>query len=235
MSEEQKKPSTPQDDEAAEEAEAIIEDAQGVVDEGGERQQQGDAKPMMDDTDEVTGATTGADEAGAEVSEAAESDVVEQLRAELAAAQAKADEYLDRLQRTAADFQNSRRRLENQLNEEVERANAALIVRLLPVLDDLDLAFQNVPESVRSESENNGWQLAWLEGFEQIRKKLLDVLADEGVTPVPTDGVFDPHLHDAISSEPSDTVESGHIVEVLRAGYDYKGRILRPALVRVAM
>jgi molecular chaperone GrpE len=232
MSEEQKKQSTPQDDEAVEEAETIIEDAQGVVDDGGASQQQGAAKPMADDTDEITGATTGAEEP---VTAAGENDIIEQLRADLAATQAKADEYLDRLQRTAADFQNSRRRMENQLSEEVGRANAALIMRLLPVLDDLDLAFQNVPEELRTKAENNGGQVAWLEGFTQIRKKLFDVLADEGVTPVPTDGAFDPHLHDAISSEPSDTVESGHIIEVMRAGYEYKGRVLRPALVRVAM
>lgn len=190
-------------------------------------------------------AQTAADEASEAASE--EAALIAQLRDELAAAQSKADDYLDKLQRTAADFQNSRRRLENQLKEEVERANASLISQLLPVLDDLDLAFQNVPpvllEAENSEStadngagsESEKQQAAWLQGFRQIRKKLLDLLSDQGLEAIDTSGEFDPNQHEAISSEPSDTVPSGHIISVLRGGYIYKGRVLRPALVRVAM
>jgi molecular chaperone GrpE len=163
--------------------------------------------------------------------ELTEAQVIEQLRQELAEAQAKAADYLDKLQRTAAEFQNSRRRLENQLNEETERANAALIKRLLPVLDDLDLAFQNA--GGEAEPDEAG-QDAWFDGFRQIQKKLLDILADQGVAVIGTDGQFDPMRHEAISSEPSESVESGHIIAPVRAGYEYKGRVLRPALVRVA-
>lgn len=163
-----------------------------------------------------------------ELSEAA---LIEQLRQEVAEAQAKANDYLDKLQRTAAEFQNSRRRLENQMAEETERANAALIMRLLPVLDDFDLAFQNAENS---SDGDNAAQNAWLDGFRRIQRKLLDMLADQGVSLIPTDGAFDPERHEAISSEPSETVESGHIIAPVRAGYEYKGRVLRPALVRVA-
>ncbi len=165
-----------------------------------------------------------------------EETLIAQLRDELATAQAKADEYLDRLQRSAAEFQNSRRRLESQLSDEVERANGTLIKRLIPVLDDLDLAFQNVPADLqKAESqEAAGLQGAWVQGFRQIRKKLADLLAEQGVTTVDTSGEFDPNQHEAISSEPSDTVPSGHIIAEVRAGYSYKGRVLRPALVRVA-
>jgi molecular chaperone GrpE len=170
-----------------------------------------------------------------------EAALITQLQEELAAAQAKADEYLDKLQRSAADFQNSRRRLENQLNEEVERANGALIHRLLPVIDDFDLAFKNLPSDLQ-EAEGNGapgndakvQQVSWVQGFRQIRKKLLDLLNDQGLTVIDTSGEFDPNQHEAISSEPSDSVPSGHIIDVMRAGYLYKGRVLRPALVRVA-
>jgi molecular chaperone GrpE len=166
-----------------------------------------------------------------------EAKLITQLREELAAAQSKADDYLDKLQRTAADFQNSRRRLENQLSEEVERANGALIKRIVPVLDDLDLAFQNVPSDLQTTDGNEGAALqnAWVQGFRQIRKKLFDLLADQGVSTVDTSGEFDPNQHEAISSEPSETVPSGHIIAEVRAGYLYKGRVLRPALVRVAM
>lgn len=225
MTEEQKNQQMSQ--EAVEDAETIIEDAEGVVEGHGEHEPQATATPMIDDADDATGAQ--------EATEAGEAALVEELRAELAATQAKADEYLDRLQRTAADFQNTRRRMENQLTAEVERANSALIMRLLPVLDDLDLAFQNVPDELRAKVDDNGGQVAWLQGFEQIRKKLLDMLTEQGLATIAADGEFDPHRHEAISSEPSETVESGHIIEVMRAGYEYKGRILRPALVRVAM
>lgn len=204
-------------------------------------QEQADNHEVDPTVDGGTGAVsdaapTGESEAG-EATLSPEAAEIERLRGELAAAQAKADDYLDKLQRTAADFQNSRRRLENQLAEEVERANGGLIKRLLPVLDDLDLAFQNVPEAVRDATAEDGHapQQAWVQGFVQIRKKLLDVLADHGVTPIDSTNAFDPNLHEAISSEPSETVESGHIIAEVRAGYEYKGRVLRPALVRVAM
>lgn len=169
-----------------------------------------------------------------EISE--EANTIAQLREELAAAQTKADEYLDKLQRSAAEFQNSRRRLENQQAEEIERASGALIRRLLPVLDDLDLAFQNVPAELQGAEggEQNGQEAAWLQGFRQIRKKLLDVLSDEGLSAVDTAGEFDPNQHEAISSEPNEDVPSGHIIAVVRAGYLHKGRVIRPALVRVA-
>ena len=173
-----------------------------------------------------------------------EEEIIERLNEELAMTKAQADEYLDKLQRTAAEFQNSRRRQERQLLEETERANGDLIRRLLPVLDDLDLAFENMPANfdVESEGDEEGDGTseaeslnAWLDGFRQIQRKLLDVLADEGVNLIEIEGLFDPMRHEAISSEPDDGVESGHIIGCLRAGYEYKGRVLRPALVRVAM
>jgi molecular chaperone GrpE len=189
---------------------------------------------MAEDANAVEGEATIADGADGEAAVEPEAvDSVAQLQEELAAAHAKADEYLDKLQRSAAEFQNSRRRLENQLSDAVDRANAGLISRLLPVLDDLDLAFRNVPQELTATDES-GAEEAWLQGFRQIRKKLLDVLSDQGVTPVETGGEFDPNQHEAISSEPNEEVESGHIIAEVRAGYVYKGRVLRPALVRVA-
>lgn len=164
--------------------------------------------------------------------ELSDAEVIAQLREELAAAEAKAADYLDKMQRTAADFQNSRRRLENQLAEEIERANAALIMRLLPVLDDFDLAFQNAGDS--HTTPNAEEQESWLEGFRRIHKKLLDTLSEYGVERINSDGEFDPMEHDALSSEPNESVPSGHIIDTMRAGYKFKGRVLRPALVRVA-
>jgi molecular chaperone GrpE len=166
-----------------------------------------------------------------EISE--EAALITQLREELVAAQAKADDLWDKLQRSAAEFQNSRRRLENQQADEIERASGALVRRLLPVLDDLELAFQNVPSDLQN-GESDGASQAWVQGFRQIRKKLFDILADQGLTVISTTGEFDPNQHEAISSEPSESVPSGHVIAEVRAGYLHKGRVLRPALVRVA-
>jgi molecular chaperone GrpE len=168
---------------------------------------------------------------------------IQQLQAKLTVAQAKADEYLDHLQRTVADFQNSRRRQERQLAEEIERANASLIRRLLPILDDLNLAFQNIPAALNPAADLPGAEedvsihseIAWVEGFRQIQKKLYTLFEEQGVVAIPMDGAFDTARHEAISSEPSEAVESGQIIETVRAGYEYKGRVLRPALVRIAL
>ncbi|MCS6826443.1 MAG: nucleotide exchange factor GrpE [Caldilinea sp.] len=155
-------------------------------------------------------------------------ETVARLEAELAEARQQCADITEKSQRLAAEFQNSRRRQERQLAEEMERTSAYIIRRLLPVLDDFDLALAHAPEG------DDAWN-AWVDGVRQIRRKLYAVLEEEGLAPIPTDGAFDPTLHEAISSAPSETVESGHILETLRAGYTLKGRVLRPALVRVAM
>ncbi|MEM7126566.1 MAG: nucleotide exchange factor GrpE [Chloroflexota bacterium] len=154
---------------------------------------------------------------------------IAELEEQLAASQAKTDEHFDRLQRTVADYQNIKRRQEKQLHESIERASSRLVERILPVLDDFDLAFKNLPEEV-DEKEN-----PWVSGFQQIQRKLVQLIEDEGVTVMPVDGPFDPNRHEAVSSEASDEIESGHIIETLRTGYEHKERVLRPALVRVSM
>ncbi|MFN8486468.1 MAG: nucleotide exchange factor GrpE [Caldilineaceae bacterium] len=174
----------------------------------------------------------------AEVNEATEAtaepvksdaEIIVELQSELAKKQAEKDDLFDKLQRTVAEAQNSRRRQERQLNEELERASARIIKRLLPVIDDFGLAFQNVPAELDSTTT------AWVDGFRQIQKKLSNLLEEEGVTPLTPDGEFDPNKHEAVTSEPSETVASGHIIDTLRTGYEYKGRVLRPGLVRVAL
>ncbi|MEZ4866190.1 MAG: nucleotide exchange factor GrpE [Caldilineaceae bacterium] len=161
--------------------------------------------------------------------EKSDAEVIAELQGKLAEMQSKQDELTDKLQRTAAEFQNSRRRQEKQVSDAIERASAHVVQRLLPVLDDLELAFQNTPAT---SDEASG---AWLEGFRQIQKKLGQLLEDQGVSAIAPDGPFDPMRHEAVTSEPSDEVESGHIIQTLRTGYEHKGRVLRPALVRVAL
>jgi len=135
---------------------------------------------------------------------------------------------MDKLQRTAAEFQNSKRRQEKQLADQIQRASLHAVEKILPALDDLELAYNNMPADIPEEVN------AWLGGFQQIQNKLLRILEDQEVMAIESEGPFDPNRHDAISSEENDEVESGHIIETLRTGYECKGRILRPAMVRVA-
>jgi len=182
----------------------------------------------------MDGMTNEVDSAAAEENIAVEvtvetpSEAIARLEAELAAAQAQADEAIDRMQRTAADFQNTRKRQERLLQESLERATERLLVALLPVLDDFNLAFQNLPDTLKQE------EAAWLDGFRRIHSKLTGILGEEGVTTIELNGPFDPNRHEAVTHEPSEEVESGHIIATLRPGYVNKDRVLRPALVRVA-
>ena len=150
------------------------------------------------------------------------------LQSELEEAQAQAASHLDKMQRTVAEYENAGKRRERQNEERIKRATESMMRQLLPVLDDLELAFQNVPEGVPGEDQ------AWLKGFEQIQQKLLEILASSEVAPLAKSGEFDPNQHEAISNEPSEDVPSGHIIQTLRTGYRIQDRILRPALVRVA-
>ncbi|HRW47476.1 MAG TPA: nucleotide exchange factor GrpE [Caldilinea sp.] len=193
-----------------------------------------DAPEVVDTEAEEVAAEHEGDTAANGAPEAIELDPAElletiaRLEAELAEANQQAAEVTEKSQRLAAEFQNSRRRQERQLAEQIERSSMHLIKRLLPAMDDFDLAFANVPEATDAEA-------AWIDGFRQIQRKLRQLLEEEGVTPIATEGAFDPTLHEAIASAPSDSVEPGHIIDTLRAGYQLKGHVLRPALVRVAM
>ena len=173
--------------------------------------------------EEETAAAAAESDAGPTMDE-----VIAALEAELTEVKAAAAAQTDQLQRLAAEFQNSKRRQERQLGDAIDRAGSHIIQQLLPVIDDFDLAFGNLPAELTDEESG------WVDGFRQIQKKLVNILTEQGLTPIRAEGEFDPNLHEAITSEPHDDIESGHIIQTLRAGYEYKGRVLRPAMVRVA-
>lgn len=155
--------------------------------------------------------------------------LIAMLKQELEAEHAKVSELDDKLKRTIAESMNMRKRMDKQLADSIDRASAHIIGRLLPILDDLDLAFRNLPSGLSDE------QAAWVGGFRQIQKKLEVLLEEQNVVKYSDTGMLDPTRHEAIASEPHDEVESGHIIETIRPGYEQKGRIIRAALVRVAM
>jgi len=152
--------------------------------------------------------------------------VIDNLQRELAEWKAKSDEYLDGWQRARAEFANYRKRVERDQELIQQSITGSVIKRYLEVVDDLERALKNQPQ------EGDG--VAWASGIELIYRKLSAILDSNGVKPMASTGMFDPNLHEAISSEDSDHHESGEIIEVIQQGYWIGERVLRPALVRVA-
>lgn len=150
----------------------------------------------------------------------------------LAALERERDEYLDALRRLQAEFDNYRKRVTRQQSELLERASESLLERLLPSLDALDLA------TVHHGGEADGESAQLAAALGQIASLLRDTLAKEGLERIDEAEVaFDPTVHDAVAHDTDDDVEGGPhgvvVVEVLRPGYRLKGRVLRPAMVRV--
>lgn len=148
----------------------------------------------------------------------------ETLQAQLADAQAKMLEYKDGWQRSQAEFQNYRNRISRDNEMMYASMKSDIIKKILPALDDLERALQNRPA-----------EDAWANGVELIARKLQNILDAEGVKRIAAEGAaFDPNFHEAISHEPNDEVESGHVISVVQNGYMLGERVVRPALVRVA-
>jgi molecular chaperone GrpE len=141
-------------------------------------------------------------------------------------AQKLADDRLDQLMRLKADFENFRKREIREKTQIVERASMHIVERLLPVLDDLDRALLSATE--------HGTDDGVVRGVELVRKQLHDVLKQEGLELVETNGAFDPEHHEAVASVPSDVAEPT-VLEVVRPGYRLKGKTIRPALVQVSV
>jgi molecular chaperone GrpE len=149
------------------------------------------------------------------------------LLQELEETRAKADEYLDGWQRARAEFTNYKKRVEREQAQIYKTVTGNIIKQYLEITDDLERALSNKPQG------SDGAE--WANGVDLIYRKLLAILQNEGVERMDAQGqVFDPNLHEAITSEESDTYKSGEIIEVLQPGYMIGNRVLRPAMVRVA-
>jgi molecular chaperone GrpE len=162
--------------------------------------------------------------AGSAVEASAEpTDEVAELRRQLDEARARADETHRSWQRTAADFANFKRRVD----EEKRFAERWLLQDLLPVLDDFERAWATAPRELV--------KLTWLEGLLQINSKLFGVLQRHGVTPIEADGAaFNPIEHEAVlRDEQLDASEQTHVVADLQRGYRLHDRVLRASLVKV--
>jgi len=143
---------------------------------------------------------------------------------QLAALEAERDEHLNDLKRVAAEFENYRKRVLRDQESLVARAHERLVKELLPVLDDLERALAAAEEHEEAKLE---------EGVRLVHRELAAALQREGLAEIDTDGQFDPHVHEALLSQPSDA-EEGSVIEVVQKGYTLGDRVVRPARVVVA-
>jgi len=149
------------------------------------------------------------------------------LEAQLEAARAEAAGYLDDLQRLKAEFDNYRKRIVKEQTGLLERASAGLLHRLLPVLDNFELAVASAEESREFDR--------MLKGIEMVFGELKEVLTAEGLTAIAAKGQsFDPNYHEAALTVDGEDDGEPYVAEELRSGYTYKGRVLRPSMVKVA-
>jgi len=146
------------------------------------------------------------------------------LEERIAALEAERDDHLNDLKRVAADFENYRKRVARDQESLVTRAHERLVKELLPVLDDLERALEAAAQHEEAKLE---------EGVRLVHRELVEALAREGLVEVETDGQFDPHVHEALVSQPSEE-EDGSVIEVLQKGYRLGDRVLRPARVVVS-
>ena len=153
---------------------------------------------------------------------------IDRLRAELEQAQAQAQEYLDGWQRARAEFANYRRREEQRRQQLEDAIGGRVLSSLLPVVDDLDRAFQVVPQDV--------CESPWVKGLEMVGDKLQSTMQKAGVAAMdiqPGD-CFDPNYHQAVFHGPSAEYDEGQIVEIFQRGYTLGEMVLRPAMVYVS-
>jgi molecular chaperone GrpE len=131
------------------------------------------------------------------------------------------DGLYDRLLRKQAEFENYKKRVERERSEFIQFASAELMKELLNALDSFDLALRNTGGDLR--------------GFGLIYKQLLDTMTRFGLKPIEAKGqMFDPNVHQAVATQPTDEVEENTVVEEMRKGYLLNGRLLRPSMVSVA-
>jgi molecular chaperone GrpE len=177
-----------------------------------------------DESQSPASGQAGQDAPAAEIEESEEPE----LQAEIERLKTEAAANLDGWQRALAEFNNYRKRNEAERSQLVFLTGVKIIEKLLPVIDDFDLALANLPE----EAQDDGW----IEGVRITRRKLVGILESEGLSPIPVrpGDAFDPVIHDAMTHEESGEFSEGQIIAEVQTGYRIGDRLLRPSRVRVA-
>jgi len=143
----------------------------------------------------------------------------------LAEAEGQRDEYLALAQRVQADFDNYRKRALRDQERLVALAHERLVRELLPILDDLERAL---------EAAERHEEAQLMDGVDLVQKSLRAALAKEGLTEIDTSGPFDPHVHEALLTQPAQDADPGSVLDVVQRGYRLGDKVVRPARVIVA-
>jgi molecular chaperone GrpE len=211
---------------AAEEAGAVNDDAAAEVEADepvAEQDTEQDAEPAAGD--EAVGER--ADESAEEPAAEAVEEIEDAIAADLDKARTEAALYLDDLRRLQADFDNYRKRTLREQTARSASASQALVARLLPVLDNFELAVSAAEQSRDFDR--------MLKGVEMVLGALREVLEGEGLVKIEAEGKpFDPERHEAVIAVEQEDAEPGTILDIVRAGYELGGKVLRPAMVKVA-
>ena len=177
------------------------------------------------DEDDSTQATAEAD-LSADAASAADMDLSAEASAAKAELRREKEELQDRLLRTAAEFDNYRKRIDRERRDQADAAKADAIEELLPIIDNLERALQ-APAGTDVEG--------YRKGVELVLQQMMDLLRRRGVKPIQSVGAdFDPRVHEAVVHEASADHREGEVMEELRRGYMLGERLLRPAMVKVA-
>ena len=156
--------------------------------------------------------------------QAADERALAELEERIVLLEREKEELIEDLKRVAADFDNYRKRAMRDQEALVARAHERLVKELLPVLDDLERALGAAEEHEEAKLE---------EGVRLVHRELRSTLSKEGLVEIATDGEFDPHVHEALLTQPSDE-DDGAILQVIQKGYRLGDRVLRPARVVVS-
>lgn len=155
----------------------------------------------------------------------AESRELDQLRVERDGLRVERDELKELLLRRQAEFENFRKRTERERSEYLQYAGMEIVKDLLPIVDDFERALKAEPSSAE-----------YARGVEMIHHRMAEVLKKVGLKPIETAGAqFDPHVHQAIERVETKDAEDGTILGEFQRGYHFKGKLLRPSMVKVAV
>jgi molecular chaperone GrpE len=156
---------------------------------------------------------------------ARKNEMLQKLRERLMEAEQTLDIKEDRLVRLAAEFENYKKRTSREWDLLKNQANAGLMTEILGVLDDLDRAFEHSGDSVEH----------FMDGISLIHTSLVDLLRRNGLKEIESAGkAFDPQYHEAVAEMPSESVEAGHVAEVVQKGYMLNDQVIRPSKVVVS-
>jgi len=151
---------------------------------------------------------------------------IEELKKKLEECEKLKDEYLAGWQRERADFLNYKREELERIGEILKYTNVGLILNILPILDNFEIAEKKIPEDLKND-EN-------VKGILQLKNQILDFLKNQGVEAIKSIGEkFDPNFMEVVETTEAKDKESGIVVEEIQKGYKINGKVLRPAKVRV--